>query len=64
MSKPDGYLPDGTPVYLLKLARGNGKTRLQFRIYAKLFGLSDEEIDELERQAEENLGLASDEDDA
>lgn len=44
--KPDGYLPDGTPVYIA-VGRGSSKSTLQLRMYAKLCGLSDEEFDQL-----------------
>lgn len=58
---PDGYTPDGIPIYF---ARGNGKSILQLRMYARLMGVSDEEFDELIREVEKKMGLISDEDDA
>lgn len=61
--RPDGYLPDGTPVYF-KLARGNGKSMRMLRIYANLMGVSDEEFDELMREVERRMGLTSEDDDA
>jgi hypothetical protein len=33
--KPDGYLPDGTPVYI-KCGRGSGKSTLQLEMYKKI----------------------------
>ncbi len=51
MTKPDGHLPDGTPVYL-KLARGNGKYDLQLEIYRKLCGVPDDEWEEMKKELE------------
>ena len=41
-SKSDGFMPDGTPIYL-KIARGNGKPMLQLEIYRRLCEITDEE---------------------
>lgn len=60
---PDGFLPDGTPVYF-KFARGNTKSTLMLKLYADLMGVPDEEFEALMRQAEENLGMVSEENDA
>lgn len=50
-TKPDGYLPDGTPVYLA-MARGNSKPTLQLYMYAKMHGVPDEELEEMMREVE------------
>lgn len=52
--EPDAYLPDGTPLYF-KCARGNGKSMLQLRLYAKLMGISDEEFELLIEEVEKEL---------
>lgn len=55
MSKPDGVIPDGTPVYL-KIARGNGKTMLSLEIYRKLFEISDDNWAEMKAEIMKKLG--------
>ena len=40
-TKPDGYMPDGTPVYL-KAGRNSGKSSLQLAIYDALCSGMDE----------------------
>lgn len=49
----DAYLPDGTPLYF-RCGRGNGKPTLQLAIYAKLMGVSDEDLRDILK--EENDG--------
>lgn len=50
-TKPDGYLPDGTPVYFA-IARGNSKPTLQMYTCAKMLGVPDEELEEMMREVE------------
>lgn len=52
--KPDGYLPDGTPVYF-RMARGNGKSMLQLKMYANLCGVSDEEFAKMYEEVKEKM---------
>lgn len=52
MPNPDGYMPDGTPVYI-KGGRANGKSTLQLEIYRILCGISDEEWAELVKEVKE-----------
>lgn len=40
---PDGFLPDGTPVYI-KLPRKNSKPMLQLKLYCELCGISFEDL--------------------
>ena len=54
-SRPDGFAPDGTPLYL-KCARGNGKTSIQMEMYRRLLGISDEEWIEMKQIVTERLG--------
>ena len=58
-SKPDGFMPDGTPVYL-KCARGSAKSMIQLDIYRKLVGISDEEWTTLKLEAMRRLGYLKD----
>ena len=50
MIYPDGFMPDGTPVYI-KCSRGSSKSTLQSEIYRKLLGISDDEWYEMLRIA-------------
>lgn len=52
--KPDGYMEDGTPVYLA-IARGRSKDNLQLEMYRRLLGISDKEFEEMKREAERSL---------
>lgn len=52
MPNPDGYMPDGTPVYI-KCGRANCKSTLQLEIYRKLCGISDDEWAELVKEVKE-----------
>ena len=51
-SKPDGYTPEGVPVYLVH-GRGNGKSKLQLEIYRKLCGITDKKWERIKREIEE-----------
>ena len=59
--KPDGYLEDGTPVYL-KCARGNGKSMLQLEMYRRLFNIPDDEWVQILKEVERKLYGFQDED--
>ena len=52
MPNPDGYMPDGTPVYI-KGSRANCKSTLQLEIYRMLCGISDEEWAEIVKEVKE-----------
>ena len=54
-SEPDGFMSDGTPVYI-QCARGDGKSMLQLELYCKLVGISDEEWAKLQEQTTRRLG--------
>ena len=54
VSKPDGYMSDGTPIYL-KIARGNGKPMLQLEIYRKLCEISDDEWADMKAEIMKDL---------
>ena len=55
-SKPDGYLADGTPIYLcVRQPRGSSKSWVQLEIYRTLAGISDEEWVDIVREYTENL---------
>lgn len=41
--EPDGFLPDGTPIYF-RCARGSSKSTLQLELYAELMGIPKEEF--------------------
>ena len=58
---PDAFLPDGTPLYI-KCARGNGKSTLQLELYRKLFGIPDDEWEEIQQEAIRRLYGFQDED--
>lgn len=57
----DGYMPDGTPVYL-KCARGNGKSTLQLEIYRQLCGIPSDEWEQIQKEVERKLYGFQDED--
>lgn len=50
----DGYMPDGTPVYL-KCARGSGKSTLQLEIYRQLCGIPSDEWEQIQKEVERKL---------
>lgn len=60
-SEPDGYTPDGVPIYL-DCGRGNGKSTLQLEIYRRLCGISDEEWEEIKTEVQKQLGWLDKED--
>lgn len=58
-SQPDGYTPDGIPVYI-QPARAHGKTMMQLEMYRLLLGIPDDEWAEMKRAAMERLGYSDD----
>lgn len=61
MIKPDGYLPDGAPVYLA-VGRRNGKSMLQLEIYRRLLNIPDDVWEEIKRKFEGDYYGHQDED--
>lgn len=53
-SEPDGYTPEGVPVYLA-ISRGSGKSMLQLEIYRSLLGISDEKWAEIREEVERQM---------
>lgn len=43
---PDGFMPDGTPIYFA-CGRGSSKSTLQLQIYAELMGVPKEEFNRI-----------------
>ena len=57
--KPDGFTPDGIPVYI-QCARGGSKSMLQLEMYRQLCGISDAEWAEMKLAVMGNLGYFDD----
>lgn len=53
-SEPDGYTPEGVPVYLA-ISRGNGKSMLQLELYRRLCGISDEKWAEIQEETKRQM---------
>jgi hypothetical protein len=51
---PDGFLPDGTPVYF-KFGRGSCKSTLMLQMYADLMGIPKEEFYRIMYPSNSNL---------
>ena len=53
-SEPDGYTPEGVPIYLC-VGRGCGKSTLQLEMYRKLVGIPDDEWDKIKAEVQRRL---------
>ena len=53
-SEPDGYTPEGVPIYL-KVGRGCGKSTLQLEVYRRLCGIPDDKWEEMKAEAQRRL---------